>query len=327
MNSLTLALRWDGTLVADSSSPEFAPGSLFALLNITQARDTKFLFLTSSPLSAQEEALRSVLSSQGVSNEVLVVASELPSKDSVQFDVLISSRESDILAARSLGARAIKVAGEETSENSDGSLRSWSELSTQLVLPARKASRTRKTSETSIELSLNLDGRGESQIQTGLHFFDHMLDQLARHGGVDLHVKVDGDLEVDEHHTIEDLAIVLGEAVSEALGEKRGISRYGFLLPMDDCLATVAIDFSGRSWLVWDAEFKREKIGDMPCEMFMHFFKSFSDAARCNLNIKAEGQNEHHKIESIFKAWARAIRMAIERDSANMQVPSTKGTL
>jgi len=185
---------------------------------------------------------------------------------------------------------------------------------------------TRNTLETKIDIELNLNGTGVGTINTGLHFFDHMLHQLVRHGNIDLSIKVNGDLEVDEHHTIEDTALALGSAFIEALGNKMGIERYGFLLPMDDCLAQVAIDFGGRPWLVWEANFNREKIGDMPTEMFLHFFKSFSDAAKCNLNIKAEGNNEHHKIESIFKAFAKAIKMAIKSDGSSI-LPTTKGTL
>ena len=185
----------------------------------------------------------------------------------------------------------------------------------------------RNTNETKIRLQLNLDGTGKALIRTGLHFFDHMLEQLSRHSGIDITLQADGDLHIDEHHTIEDTAITLGEALALALGEKKGIERYGFTLPMDDCLATVAIDLGGRNWLVWEASFSREKIGDMPTEMFFHFFKSFSDAAKCNLHIKAEGENEHHKIESIFKALAKAIRQAVKRDPDNRQLPSTKGVL
>lgn len=192
---------------------------------------------------------------------------------------------------------------------------------------SREAKISRKTNETDIKISLNLDGTGKSKINTGLAFFDHMLDQLARHGQMDLEIAVDGDLEVDEHHTIEDTAIALGEAFSMALGNKLGMERYGYCLPMDDCLAQVALDFGGRNWLVWDASFKREKIGEMPTEMFFHFFKSFSDGAKANLNIKAEGTNEHHKIEAIFKAFAKAIKMALKRDPEKMVLPSTKGTL
>ncbi|MFZ4058980.1 MAG: bifunctional histidinol-phosphatase/imidazoleglycerol-phosphate dehydratase HisB [Ferruginibacter sp.] len=203
----------------------------------------------------------------------------------------------------------------------------WKSIYQFLKLPARKVIHERNTNETKIAIELNLDGTGISNISTGLSFFDHMLDQLSRHGLLDLKIITKGDLHIDEHHTIEDTAIALGEAFYKAIGDKRGIERYGFLLPMDDCLAQVAIDFGGRSWLVWDADFKREKIGEMPTEMFVHFFKSFSDAARCNLNITASGNNEHHKIEAIFKAFAKAIKMAVKRDIDNQQLPSTKGIL
>ena len=191
----------------------------------------------------------------------------------------------------------------------------------------RTAEIHRKTNETDIAIKLNLDGTGKSDIKTGLAFFDHMLDQLARHGQMDLMIKVNGDLEVDEHHTIEDTGIALGEVFHAALGNKLGIERYGFCLPMDDCLAQSAIDFGGRNWLVWDADFKREMVGDMPTEMFHHFFKSFTDGAKANLNIKAEGTNEHHKIEAIFKAFAKSIKMSVKRDVEKMVLPSTKGVL
>lgn len=203
----------------------------------------------------------------------------------------------------------------------------WKDIFTYLKLPQRLVVHERNTNETKIRVEVNLDGTGKGNIKTGLPFFDHMLDQLARHGNLDLTIECRGDLHIDEHHSIEDTGIALGEAIAIALGDKRGIERYGFLLPMDDCLAQVAIDFGGRSWIVWEAEFKREKIGDMPTEMFFHFFKSFSDAAKCNLNIKAEGDNEHHKIESIFKAFAKAIKMAVKKDINNNSLPSTKGVL
>ena len=203
----------------------------------------------------------------------------------------------------------------------------WSEVYTLLKAGGRRVSHERKTKETAIEIDLNLDGTGESSIDTGIAFFDHMLDQLARHGGVDLKLTTKGDLEIDEHHTIEDTAIALGEAFGKALGDKLGIERYGFCLPMDDCLAQVSLDFGGRAWLMWNAKFKRELIGKMPTEMFFHFFKSFADGAKANLNIKAEGHNEHHKIEAIFKAFAKAIRAAIKRDAEKLVLPSTKGQL
>ncbi|TXK79399.1 bifunctional histidinol-phosphatase/imidazoleglycerol-phosphate dehydratase HisB [Mesonia sp. K4-1] len=204
---------------------------------------------------------------------------------------------------------------------------SWKEIYEFLKLSDRTAQISRKTNETDIFIELNLDGTGKSKIETGIAFFDHMLDQIARHGQMDLTINVQGDLEVDEHHTIEDTAIALGEVFSKALGNKLGIERYGFCLPMDDCLAQVAIDFGGRNWLVWDADFKREMIGKMPTEMFYHFFKSFTDGAKANLNVKAEGTNEHHKIEAIYKAFAKAIKVAVKRDSEKMILPSTKGML
>ena len=250
---------------------------------------------------------------------------------------VIGDRLTDMELARNLGAKAIFIANDEAlgAEEAQGDLSKtidfksidWEEIYRFLKLKARTVTRVRKTHETSIDLTLNLDGTGKSEISTGIAFFDHMLDQLARHGGMDIRLNVQGDLQVDEHHTIEDTAIVLGEAFAEALGDKLGIERYGFCLPMDDCLAQVAIDFGGRNWLVWETEFKREMIGQMPTEMFMHFFKSFSDGAKANLNIKAEGTNEHHKIEAIFKAFAKAIKMAIQRDPDKMILPSTKGSL
>lgn len=203
----------------------------------------------------------------------------------------------------------------------------WKDIYELLKAPQRRVIHQRNTNETKISIDINLDGTGKGDIKTGLAFFDHMLDQLARHGNIDLKIVCDGDLQIDEHHSIEDTGIALGEAIAKALGDKRGIERYGFLLPMDDCLAQVAIDFGGRSWIEWEADFRREKIGEMPTEMFFHFFKSFSDAARCNLNIKAEGTNEHHKIEAIFKAFAKAIKMAVKKDMQNNTLPSTKGVL
>ncbi|TXB66344.1 bifunctional histidinol-phosphatase/imidazoleglycerol-phosphate dehydratase HisB [Phaeodactylibacter luteus] len=254
--------------------------------------------------------------------------------------IVIGDRLTDMELALNLGAKGIWLnndpglgAGEV--EGKDEAVRAaialattdWGEVYRFLRLSRRTAEVVRTTKETDIRISLDLDGTGQGAMKTGLGFFDHMLDQLARHGGLDLSVAVKGDLHVDEHHTIEDTALALGEAFAKALGDKLGLERYGYALPMDDCLAQVAIDFGGRPWIVWDAAFKREKVGDMPTEMFFHFFKSFSDAARCNLNIKAEGQNEHHKIEAIFKAWARAIKMAKRRDPDHLQLPSTKGVL
>lgn len=253
---------------------------------------------------------------------------------------VIGDRLTDVELAKNLGSKAIymvnpndpgkaEVSSKEEELMSFVALQStdWEEIYTYLKLGVRTAKYDRKTNETDISIELDLDGSGKSEINTGISFFDHMLDQIARHGSLDLKVKVKGDLEVDEHHTIEDTAIALGECFTKTLGSKIGIERYGFCLPMDDCLAQVAIDFGGRNWLEWDAEFKREMIGQMPTEMFFHFFKSFTDGAKCNLNIKAEGTNEHHKIEAIFKAFAKAIKMAKKRDGVNAILPSTKGIL
>jgi len=239
---------------------------------------------------------------------------------------VIGDRKSDLMLAKNLNAKGIYISDKDD-DLSTLTTQSWKEIYDFLAGEERKVKITRNTAETTIELSLNLDGKGKSQIHTGIAFFDHMLDQISRHGLIDIDLKVAGDLEVDEHHTIEDTMICLGEAFNKALGGKLGIERYGFCLPMDDCLAQVAIDFGGRNWLVWDADFKREYIGKMPTEMFFHAFKSFSDGARCNLNIKAEGTNEHHKIEAIFKSFAKALKMAVKRDSEKMVLPSTKEML
>ena len=253
---------------------------------------------------------------------------------------VIGDRLTDIELAKNLGAKGIlinnnntegedeiTVAKEELKQFIALETNDWSAIYEFLKVKERTGSSTRNTNETKIEIDVNLDGTGKSTIATGIAFFDHMLDQIARHGQLDLNIQVQGDLEVDEHHTIEDTAIALGELFAKILGNKLGIERYGFCLPMDDCLAQVAIDFGGRNWLVWEADFKREMVGKMPTEMFMHFFKSFTDGAKCNLNIKAEGTNEHHKIEAIFKAFAKAIKMAVKRDVEKMILPSTKGML
>ncbi len=258
----------------------------------------------------------------------------------LQNSFVIGDRLTDIELAKNLGAKGIFInddtnlgTGEITVKRDDLDAvialesNDWEKIYEFLKLASRTSEIHRKTNETDIQIQLNLDGTGKSDIKTGLAFFDHMLDQLARHGQMDLMIRVVGDLEVDEHHTIEDTGIALGEVFANALGNKLGIERYGFCLPMDDCLAQVAIDFGGRNWLVWDADFKREKVGDMPTEMFHHFFKSFTDGARANLNIKAEGTNEHHKIEAIFKAFAKSIKMAVKRDVEKMVLPSTKGVL
>lgn len=264
--------------------------------------------------------------------------------DNEQYDIagsyVIGDRITDVQLAKNLGCKAVWLNNDAhlgAAELSDSlselqsvialETTNWKAVYEFLKLGQRTIQHERNTNETKISLSLNLDGNGTANIDTGLHFFNHMLEQLSRHSGIDMTLKVNGDLHIDEHHTIEDTGIALGEAFALALGNKKGIERYGFTLPMDDCLAQVAIDFGGRNWLVWDADFRREKVGDMPTEMFFHFFKSFSDAAKCNLNIKAEGGNEHHKVESIFKAWAKAIKAAVKRDANNQQLPSTKGIL
>ena len=262
--------------------------------------------------------------------------------DSKDYDLknsfVIGDRSTDMQLAVNLECKGIYLVNEATpgleelkDENWKKAIAlettSWKDIYAFLKLETRTVKWERNTKETQIALELSLDGTGKSSIDTGLPFFDHMLDQLARHGQMDLVIKVKGDLKVDEHHTIEDTALALGEAFTKGVGDKLGMERYGFCLPMDDCLAQVAIDFGGRPWLVWEAEFNREYVGKMPTEMFVHFFKSFSDAARANLNIKAEGQNEHHKIEAIFKAFAKAIKMALKRDPEKQILPSTKGTL
>ena len=253
---------------------------------------------------------------------------------------VIGDRLTDIELAKNLGAKGVFINDNSNLGTDEISVKrselesfiglesnDWERIYEFLKLESRIAELTRNTNETKIYIKLNIDGSGKSDISTGIAFFDHMLDQISRHGNMDLTIKVQGDLEVDEHHTIEDTMIALGEVFAKALGNKLGIERYGFCLPMDDCLAQVAIDFGGRNWLVWDAEFKREMIGKMPTEMFYHLFKSFTDGAKCNLNIKAEGENEHHKIEGIFKAFAKAIKVAVKRDPEKMILPSTKGML
>lgn len=242
--------------------------------------------------------------------------------DNPDYDIagsyVIGDRETDAQLAENLGCKALIL-------GRDGM--TWDKIAEILFAGERKAEVHRTTHETDIDIRLNIDGSGNCDIKTGLGFFDHMLEQIGKHGMMDLYIRTNGDLNVDEHHTIEDTALALGECILKALGDKRGIERYGYCLPMDDCLCHVALDFGGRPWLVWDAEFHREHVGDMPTEMFLHFFKSLSDAARMNLNIKAKGENEHHKIEGIFKALARALKMAVRRDIYHFTLPSTKGSL
>ncbi|MBQ0157376.1 MAG: bifunctional histidinol-phosphatase/imidazoleglycerol-phosphate dehydratase HisB [Bacteroidales bacterium] len=250
---------------------------------------------------------------------------------------VIGDRATDVQLAKNLGCKGILISEVEAgkklleekglTEHCALIAENWNKIAEFLFAEERVATVTRKTKETDINIRVDLDGNGKCDISTGLGFFDHMLEQIGKHSGIDLKIHVKGDLNVDEHHTIEDTGIALGEAIYKALGSKRGVERYGYSLPMDDCLCSVCLDFGGRPWLVWDAEFKREYVGDMPTEMFLHFFKSLSDSAKMNLNVKAEGDNEHHKIEGIFKALARAIKMAIKRDIYKYELPSTKGTL
>ena len=255
----------------------------------------------------------------------------------IHHSFVIGDRWSDITLAKNLGCKAIyiKSGNHELSAEQELALRdtiiletdSWDAIYSFLKLGLRQVEHERNTKETKIKVVINLDGTGKANIHTGLGFFDHMLEQIARHGSIDLDIQCDGDLHIDEHHTIEDIGLALGEAFAKGLTDKRGMERYGFALPMDEAEAKVLIDFGGRNWIVWDAQFSREKVGEMPTEMFFHFFKSFSDAAKCNLNISCQGENEHHKIEAIFKAFAKAIKMAVRRDPHSNQLPSTKGVL
>lgn len=365
MKKKVLFIDRDGTIIKEPPTDfqvdsleklEFLPKAISNLRKIAQQTDYKLVMVTNQDglgtdsfpekdfWPAQYKMLKT-LEQEGVIFEEIHVDKTFPHENastrkpgtgllgkyfSEEYDLgnsyVIGDRDSDILLAKNLGAKGIFI-GEEQQEAALVT-EDWDEIYSFLRFPDRTAEVIRNTSETEIQIRLNLDGKGNCKISTGLNFFDHMLEQLGRHGGTDLEIQVKGDLHIDEHHTIEDTALALGEAYLKALGDKKGIYRYGFLLPMDDVLAQVAIDFGGRPWIVWDVDFKREKVGDMPTEMVYHFFKSFSDTAKCNLNIKAEGNNEHHKIEAIFKGLARAIKMAVMRDQGNLdQLPSTKGVL
>jgi len=341
---------------------EFIPGAITSLSKIASELDFELVMVTNQDglgtssfpeetfWPAQNKMLKTLEGEGVIFSEILIDKSfakdNAPTRKprtglltkylSGDYDLansfVIGDRATDVELAKNLGAKAIFIGDIKKIEGKDFGVithcaNNWNEIYSFLKLPPRKSTIERKTKETEISISVNLDGSGNSEISTGLAFFDHMLDQLARHGNIDLKITTKGDLNVDEHHTIEDTAIALGEAFLKAIGDKKGTERYGFCLPMDDCMAQVAIDFGGRNWIEWKAEFKREKIGEMPTEMFFHFFKSFSDSAKCNLNIKAEGINEHHKIEAIFKALAKAIKMAVKRDPANNALPSTKGIL
>jgi imidazoleglycerol-phosphate dehydratase / histidinol-phosphatase len=340
MSKKILLIRCEGAIIAEQASqPEnisFLPGVISNLSKICAELDYELVMIADqeTTFSAVHSFITKIFLSEnivftGVVNPVPTPGNNMLNKYlfgvyDLANSYCISNNTSDTKWANDFGCRLI-LTGDAKADTAL-SVANWNEIYRLLKQAPRIATINRKTNETDISVQINLDGSGNSDITTGVGFLDHMLQQISRHGNIDMNIVVKGDLETDEHHTIEDTAIALGEAVLIALGNKKGIERYGFLLPMDDCLAQVAIDFGGRPWLVWDAVFKREKIGDAPTEMFYHFFKSFSDQARCNLNIKATGENEHHKIESIFKAFAKAIKMAVTK-TGNNNIPSTKGIL
>ena len=356
----------DGTIIKEPSEDfqidsleklEFLPGAISNLKKIKEELDFLFVMVSNQDGMGTESfpedtfwppqnKMLQTLKGEGIEfDEILIDKSfeheNLPTRKpgigllthylNGNFDLansfVIGDRATDIQLAKNIGSKSIFI-NDQPNSAADLSTDSWDKIYDYLRLPDRIGKVSRKTNETDITIELNLDGSGQTGISTGLGFFDHMLDQIGRHAGIDLKIQVKGDLHVDEHHTIEDTAIAIGEAFLQALGNKKGINRYGFLLPMDDSLAQVALDFGGRPWLVWDAKFEREKVGDLPTEMFYHFFKSFADASKCNLNIKVEGDNEHHKIEAIFKALAKSIKMAIKRNEDELnKLPSTKGLL
>lgn len=363
MKQKVLFIDRDGTLVIEPpidyqldslEKLEFYPGVFSNLSKIAQELDYELVMVTNqdglgTPSFPEEtfwpahNKMMTALKNEGIEFSEVLIDKSFPEDNAptrkprtgllnkyihgnydLKNSFVIGDRATDIELANNLGAQGIFIG--ENSDQATLSTTSWQEIYTFLKSKPREGSVQRKTNETDIDVFVNLDGSGKKNINTGLSFFDHMLEQIAKHGEIDLNIKVDGDLEVDEHHTMEDTALALGSAFREALGLKKGIERYGWLLPMDDCLAQVAIDFGGRPWIEWDVAFNREMIGDCPTEMFFHFFKSFSDAAQCNLNIKAEGNNEHHKIEAIFKGFAKSIKMAVKK-TGNNTIPSTKGTL
>lgn len=353
----------DGTIIKEPPDEqvdsfdkmEFLPGVITNLSKIARETDYELVMVTNQDglgtVSYPEETfwpvqnlMLKILKGEGVEFREIFIDRTMPAEKAptrkpgtamlvkylssgvdLESSYVIGDRQTDIQLAKNLGCKAIFI-NEKNSPEASLSTTDWNEIYGFLKSIPRKSKITRKTSETTIEVSVNLDGTGKSNINTGLGFFDHMLDQIARHGNIDLEIIARGDLNVDEHHTIEDVAIALGESINKALGSKKSIERYSFVLPMDDSLAEVTLDLGGRPWLIWDAEFKREKIGELPTEMFYHFFKSFSDNARCNLNIKATGDNEHHKIEAIFKAFSRTVKMAVKKTD-NFNLPSTKGAL
>ena len=343
---------------------EFLPGVLRNLYFIRQKLDFEWALVTNqdglgTPVYPQEHfdsvqaKFLQTLGNEGIQFDKIFIDTSFPEDNlptrkpgtallteyftedyDLENSFVIGDRYTDVELAKNMGCKAIYLSEDLETLKEKGLLEycalqttSWDKITEFLFAGERTATITRTTKETDIHIELNLDGSGKCSIDTGLKFFDHMLEQIGKHSGSDLTIHVKGDLQVDEHHTIEDTAIALGEAFGKALGNKRGIERYGFYLPMDDCLCSVALDFGGRAWLVYDVDFKREYVGDLPTEMVLHFFKSFSDAAKMNLNIKAEGENEHHKIEGIFKALAKSIKMAVKRDIYQYELPSTKGIL
>jgi len=353
----------DGTIIIEPEDEQvdsydkfkFLPGAITNLAAIARETDFEFVMVSNqdglgTPSHPEEtfwpvhNTILQILEGEGVVFKEIFIDRTTPEQNAptrkpgtamlvkylatgvdLSSSYVIGDRKTDIQLAKNLGCKAIFI-NSEPSPEAALTTKDWNEIYSFLKKFPRKATVARKTNETQIEVEVNLDGSGKSNISTGLGFFDHMLEQIAKHGNIDLKIIASGDLHVDEHHTVEDVALALGDAVLKALGGKKGIERYGFVLPMDDSLAQAAIDFSGRPWIVWDAEFKKEKTGDVPSEMFFHFFKSFSDSARCNLNIKASGENEHHKIEAIFKAFSKALKMAVSQ-TGNYNLPSTKGAL
>ena len=353
----------DGTILMEPEDKQidsleklvFLPGVILSLSKIANETDFELVMITNQDGLGTESfpedtfwpvqnKMLEILKGEGVVFSEIFIDKTIPSQKAptrkpgtamlVQYlsggidlssSYVIGDRRADIELAKNLRCKAIYISGENSPE-AELTTTDWNEIYKYLKQIPRTAKTIRKTSETEIYIELNLDGSGRSTIETGIGFFDHMLGQIARHGNLDLNIQVKGDLHIDEHHTVEDVAIALGDVFLKALGGKKGIERYSFILPMDDCLAQVALDFGGRAWLVWEVIFSREKVGDVPTELFYHFFKSFSDNAKCNLNIKAEGQNEHHKIEAIFKAFARALKLAV-RQTDNFNIPTTKGSL
>jgi imidazoleglycerol-phosphate dehydratase / histidinol-phosphatase len=353
----------DGTIISEPEDEqvdsfekmEFIPGVISALSKIARETDYELVMVTNQDGLGTElfpedtfwpvqNKMLQILRGEGIVFSEIFIDRTLPEQDAptrkpgtalltgylaqginLKSSYVIGDRLTDIELARNLGCKAVLFKG-KNAHGAELCASDWNEIYRFLKAQPRSAKIERETSETRIIVDLNLDGSGKSTIDTGIGFFDHMLEQIARHGNIDLTIQVKGDLEIDEHHTVEDVAITLGEAMLTSLGGKKGIERYGFMLPMDDCLAQVAIDFGGRPWLVWEVEFLREKIGELPTELIHHFFKSFSDNSKCNLNIRAEGDNEHHKTEAIFKAFARAIKMAVKQTD-NFNLPSTKGSL